>query len=155
MPLLRCLLFALVLAACNTPAAETQEAEEPMVEYLTSEATSSLGLPFSEAVRVGDILFLSGQIGNLPGSLDLAPGGIEAEARQTMDNIRRILEANGSSLDQVFKCTVMMADIAEWPAFNEVYVTYFQTNLPARSAFAASGLALGARVEVECLATVG
>ena len=149
------LLMALLLAACNPADLQPPEASPaPAVEYLTSEATAALGLPFSEAVRVGDLLFLSGQIGNLPGTLDLAPGGIEAEARQTMDNIRRILEENGSSLDHVFKCTVMMADIAEWPAFNEVYATYFQTHLPARSAFAASGLALGARVEVECLATV-
>jgi reactive intermediate/imine deaminase len=123
-------------------------------EYLVSEAAKELNLPFSEAVRVGDMLYLSGQLGNLPGSTELAPGGIEGEARQTMENIKAILERYGSSLDRVVKCTVMMADIAEWSAFNEVYVTYFPGPKPARSAFAASGLALGGKVEVECWASL-
>jgi reactive intermediate/imine deaminase len=124
-------------------------------EFLSSDATRSLSLPFSDAVRVGDVLYLSGQIGNLPGTLDLAPGGIRGEARQTLENIRSILVRNGSSLGRVVKCTVFLADIADWPAFNEVYVTYFRANPPARSALGAGGLALGARVEVECIALVG
>ena len=123
--------------------------------YLTSETTASMNLPFSDAVRVGHLLFLSGQIGNIPGTTDLAAGGIQGEARQTMENIRAVLEANGSSMDRVIKATVMLADIAEWPAFNEVYVTYFPGDKPARSAFAGSGLAFGARCEVEVIATVG
>ena len=129
----------------------------PSIEpvYLTSETTASMNLPFSDAVRVGNLLFLSGQIGMLPGTKNLAPGGIQGEARQTMENIRTVLEANGSSMDRVFKATVMLADIAEWPAFNEVYVTYFPGDKPARSAFAGSGLAFGARCEVEVIATVG
>lgn len=127
----------------------------PEAVYLTSETTASMNLPFSDAVRVGHLLFLSGQIGNIPGTTDLAPGGIQGEARQTMENIRTVLEANGSSMDRVIKATVMLADIAEWPAFNEVYVTYFPGEKPARSAFAGSGLAFGARCEVEVIATVG
>ena len=123
--------------------------------YMTSETTASMNLPFSDAVRVGHLLFLSGQIGNVSGTTELVPGGIKAEARQTMEKIKTILEANGSSLDRVVKATVMLADIAEWPAFNEVYVTYFPGNKPARSAFAGSGLAFGARCEVEVIATVG
>ncbi len=122
-------------------------------EYLVSDAAKELNLPFSEAVRVGDMLYLSGQLGILPGSTELAGGGIEGEARQTMDNIKAVLERYGSSMDRVVKCTVMMADIAEWSKFNEVYVTYFPGPKPARSAFAASGLALGAKVEVECWAS--
>jgi len=121
-------------------------------EYLTSEQTESLNLPFSDAVRAGGLLILSGQIGNVPGSLQLAPGGIKAEARQALENIKRILEANGSSMERIVKCTVMMADIAEWGTFNEVYVGYFPGHKPARSAFAASGLAANARVELECWA---
>lgn len=121
-------------------------------EYLTSEQTRSLGLPFSDAVRAGGLLILSGQLGNLPGSMQLAPGGIRAEARQALENVKRILEANGSGMDRVVKCTVMMADIAEWADFNEVYVSYFPDHKPARSAFGASGLAAGARVELECWA---
>ena len=121
-------------------------------EFLNSEESKSLALPFSEAVRVGDLMILSGQLGTLPGTTDLAPGGIQGQARQAMENVKSILQRNGSSMDQVVKCTVMMADISEWPAFNEVYVTYFPGPKPARSAFAASGLAFGAKVEVECWA---
>lgn len=112
------------------------------------------GLPFSAAVRVGDMLYLSGQMGIGP-DVKLVPGGIEAETRQTMENIKRVLEQHGSSLDRVVKCTVMMADMAEWPKMNAIYVSYFPKHLPARSAFGASGLALGGRVEIECMATVG
>jgi len=125
------------------------------VDYIQSETTRSMGLPFSDAVRVGNMLYLSGQIGNVPGEMTVVPGGIQAETRQVLANIKALLEANGSSMDRVVKCLVMMADIAEWPAMNEVYVDYFREPYPARSAFAGTGLALGARVEVECWAAVG
>ena len=75
-----------------------------------------------------------------------------AEAKQTMDNIRTSLEAHGLSLEDVVKCTVMLADMREWAAFNEIYKSYFTPPYPARSALGANGLALGARVEVECVA---
>lgn len=123
-------------------------------EYYPSAPLDGQPLPFSEAVRAGDTLYLAGQIGNLPGQRQLAPGGIGPEARQALENMRAILERHGASLDQVVKCTIFLADIKDWPAFNEVYVQYFKKNLPARSALAASGLALGARVEVECIAVV-
>lgn len=122
------------------------------VEYHPSAPLDGQPMPFSEAVRAGDTLYLAGQIGNVPGTRRLVPGGLGPEARQVMENIRAVLERHGASLDQVVKCTVFLADIKEWPAFNEVYVQYFKKNLPARSAFAASGLALGARVEVDCIA---
>lgn len=127
----------------------------PDVEYLATPEQQSLGLPFSEAVRVGDMLYLSGQIGTLPGTMTLVEGGIQAETRQTMENIKAVLERYGSSLDRVVKCTAMVDDMAEWPALNEVYVEYFPGPKPARSALGADGLALGARVEIECWATVG
>ena len=120
-----------------------------------SEQARSLNLPFSEAVRVGDMLYVSGQLGNLPGTLDLAPGGIEGEAQQAMENIQSILERYGSAMDQVVKCTVMIADINDWAEFNEVYVTFFPGPKPARSAFAVAGLGLNGRVEVECWASTG
>jgi 2-iminobutanoate/2-iminopropanoate deaminase len=126
------------------------------MEFLVSHAARSMGLPFSDAVRVGGVLYLSGQIGNLPGRMALVPGGIEPETRQMMDNIARVLNAAGVSFGDVFKCTVMLADMSEWATFNEVYVSYFKPDrLPARSAFAARALALGAAVEMECCAWAG
>lgn len=121
------------------------------VEYLTTE--SMKGLPFSEAVRVGNMVYLSGQIGR-DGSGKIVPGGIAAETRQTLENIRATLERYGSSLDHVVKVTVMLADMTEWAEMNKIYVTYFPKHLPARSAFGASGLAGGARVEIECIAVL-
>ena len=112
--------------------------------------------PFSPAVRVGNLILLAGQIGTTGADATgtLVPGGIEAETRQTMENIKTVLAAVGSSMDQVVKCTVMMADMAEWDRMNAVYRTYFAPGrLPARSALGANGLALGARVEIECFAT--
>jgi 2-iminobutanoate/2-iminopropanoate deaminase len=118
-------------------------------EFLPLEGGAKL--PFSAAVRVGTMLYLSGQIGT-DTTGRLVPGGIEAETRQTMENIKATVERGGSSMDRVVKCTAMLADMADWPAMNRVYVGYFSGNLPARSAFGASGLALGARVEIECWA---
>ncbi|MBW7933835.1 MAG: RidA family protein [Gemmatimonadaceae bacterium] len=112
--------------------------------------------PFSPAVRVGNLLYLAGQIGtDAAASGTVVPGGIAAETKQTLENIRRVLEATGSSMDRVVKCTVFMADMKEWDAMNAVYRTFFTApNFPARSAFGANGLALNARVEIECVATV-
>ena len=110
-------------------------------------------LPFSAAVRVGNMLYVSGQMGT-DESVKIVPGGIEAETRQTLANMKAILERHGSSLDRVVKCMVMMADMSEWPAMNAVYVQHFTNHLPARSAFGAAALALGGRVEIECMATV-
>ena len=121
------------------------------MEFINSPQATRL--PFSQAVRVGDVLYLSGALGNVPGTMDLVQGGMEAETRQMMANIASVLQANGLSFDDVFKCTVMMADMTQWSAFNKIYVTYFKPGrLPARSAFGANGLALGAAVEVECWA---
>jgi reactive intermediate/imine deaminase len=124
------------------------------LELSRSEETRRLGLPFADAAITGNLLWSAGQIGNRPGTLELVPGGIAAEARQAMENLRVVLEANGSDMAHVAKVTVFLADMADWPAFNAVYVTFFGDRLPARSAFAASGLALGARVELECVAVL-
>lgn len=123
-------------------------------QFLNSPRALQLDRPFSEAVRAGDFLFLSGQIGENPETGKLAEGGIEAEARQTLTNVKRTLESNGVALADVVKCTVFLADIAEWPAFNTVYREFFHKPFPARSALAASGLAMNARVELECIAYV-
>lgn len=133
------------------PSTAQSKPTPPQVEYLKADPASPA--PFSDAVRVGHMLYLTGQLGT-DGS-GLVSGGIKAETKQTMENIRRVLEQNGSSLDQVVKCTVMMADMSERSAMSEVYVTYFaKDRLPARSTFGVNGLALGARVEIECLATL-
>jgi 2-iminobutanoate/2-iminopropanoate deaminase len=125
------------------------------IEYFAvPEALAPLKLPFSEAVRVGSILFLSGAMG-IDDSGTLVPGGIEAETRQALANIRGVLERHGSSMDRVVKVTAMLADMGEWAAMNRVYVSAFPSNLPARSAFGASALALGGRIELECTAVVG
>jgi reactive intermediate/imine deaminase len=124
----------------------------PHVQHLNSPAFERLGLPFSEIVRVGDTLYLSGQMGTLPGTLQLAPGGVAAEAEQAMRNIQLALEAHGFSMSDVVKCTVMLADMADWPAFNAIYTRFFEKPYPARSAFGATGLALGGRLEIEAIA---
>lgn len=138
----------LFVVACQPPGQGV-----PDVAYIQMPGMEDLDLPFSAAVRLDDTLYVSGNIGNLPGTLDLAPGGIEAETRQTLDNIKAVLEHAGSSMDRVVKCTVFLADMAEWGAMNEVYRRYFE-NPPARSALGASGLALDARVEIECIAAI-
>lgn len=110
--------------------------------------------PFSRAVEYNGLLFLSGDVGLGPDG-KLVAGGIGPEARQTMENIKATLADHGLTMDAVVKCTVFLADISEWQAFNEIYAGYFKPErLPARSAFGASGLALGARVELECLAAL-
>lgn len=145
----------LTLAACILLGAEASAGEGDPVEHYSAASDSERQLPFSDAVRVGNLLFLSGKIGNVPGTMELAPGGIQGETRQTLENIKASLERAGSSLGEVVKCTVFLADISEWAAMNEVYVQYFPEDPPARSALGTSGLALGARTEIECIATVG
>ena len=140
--------IALLLSACDVTVDDTTD-----VEYLQTPGTEDLGLPFSAAVRVDNLLFLSGNLGNIPGTLNLAEGGIQGETRQTLENIKANLELFGSSMDKVVKCTVFLADMSEWGAMNEVYKTYF-VNPPARSALGANGLALGARTEIECIAVI-
>lgn len=126
------------------------------MEFINSPESKALKLPFSQAVRVSDVLYLSGALGNRPGTLELVPGGMAAEARQTMENIATVLGENGLGFADVFKCTVMLADMAKWAEFNKVYVGYFDPDrLPARSAFGTNGLALGAQVEMECCAYIG
>ncbi|MEJ0025356.1 MAG: Rid family detoxifying hydrolase [Rhizomicrobium sp.] len=124
-----------------------------MIEFINGAAAQAANLPFSQAVRAGGMLYLSGCIGNVPGKMALVPGGIEAESRQLMENIAAVLKEAGSDFDLLVKCTVYLADMAEWGAFNAVYVPYFKAGrFPARTAIGAHQLILGARVEMECVA---
>ncbi len=137
------------LCGCGSPDA----GPGPAASYYTAESNKQFNLPFSDVARVGNLLFLSGHLGAVPGTNSLVPGGIAAETRQALENIKRTLEANESSLDRVFKCTVMLADIGEFEPMSAVYRDYLP-HKPARSTFGTGGLALGARVEIECIATV-
>ncbi|GMQ82182.1 MAG: RidA family protein [Rhodothermia bacterium] len=143
------LLLIFVLGACQD-SEEYDDHDEFLIQY--PDQAESVG-PFSDAVRVGHMLYLSGNIGFAPGE-GLVEGGIQEETRQTLENISATLAKYGSSMNEVVKCTVMLADIGEWGAMNEVYTTFFSDHKPARSAFGASGLALNSRVEIECMATV-
>lgn len=108
------------------------------------------GRPFSLAVRAGDFVYVSGQMGTGPNGL--VPG-FDAQSRLAMDNIAAVLKGMNLSMDNVVKCTVMIADMGKWGDFNKIYTTYFKPDrLPARSAFGANGLALGGEIEVECMA---
>ena len=146
-PMILVAVFALSLSSVGVATAQ----EKQVIQM----PGSLEGLPFSTAVRVGDLLFLSGQVGVLPGGRGLVSGGIEAETRQTLENIKQALEYAGSSLDRVVKCTVFLADIADYGTMNAAYGSVFSKEPPARSTIAASGLALNARVEIECIALSG
>jgi 2-iminobutanoate/2-iminopropanoate deaminase len=145
-------LVVVLAAACGYPAPPPPAPQRPDPEFIN--LVEPWPYPFSSAVRTGNLIFLSGQIGTRieNGVPVLVAGGMEAEARQTLDNIKAIVERAGASMDKVVKCSVMLADMREWPAFNAIYATYFPGKKPARSAWGATGLALGARVEVECIA---
>lgn len=125
-------------------------AQDNKITYVQSEKFGNQTLPFSPAVIVGNIIYLSGQIGSADGVV--VPGGIIPETKQVMENIKKVLEQNGSSMDKIVKCTCMLADISEWDKMNSEYVKYFPAHKPARSALGANGLAKGARVEIECIA---
>ena len=108
--------------------------------------------PFSDIVQVGNLYFLSGQVGMDHKSRKLVEGGIEAETRQCLENIKAVLEKHDMSMDNVVKCTVILADIEDFKTFNEIYKSYFPKK-PARTTFAAKGLAVNAKIEIDCIAS--
>jgi 2-iminobutanoate/2-iminopropanoate deaminase len=144
--------LAAVAPLASTNAQNTKETENGVTWHTPYGKPTR---PFSPAVQVGNLLFLAGQIGSSADAQGgLVPGGIGPETKQTMQNIKDTLEKLGSSLDRVVKCTVFLADMKEWPAMNEVYATFFPKHFPARSAMGVNGLALNARVEIECIAAM-
>ena len=146
-------IVAIAIGALMMTTSATAAPSSPAVEHLTRPSHNGQALPFSSAVRVGDVLYLSGQMGlREDGSL---PDGMEGQTRQALENIRSVLRSGGLDLRDVFHCTVMLADMKQWADFNKVYLEYFHDPLPARSAFGANGLALGGLVELECQAYAG
>jgi enamine deaminase RidA (YjgF/YER057c/UK114 family) len=146
---------AVLFAACSSakptgaPSPAPAQSGKPSVlpEFVVPSAGNS---PFSGVVRVGNLLFVAGQIG-----VDSAKAGVAGETASALIHIRDLLRQSGSSLDRVAKCTVMLADMKDWAAMNEAYIKFFAPNKrPARSSFGTTGLALGARLEIECIATV-
>ena len=142
----------IVLALLLMLAAGCATSTQP--EYFTLPERRALNLPYSDAVRAGDLLFLAGTVGADPATRKLVAGGVEAETRQALDNISANLRAHGSSMDRVVKCTVFLADIGDFERMNGVYREYFPANKPARTTVGVAALPLGARVEIECIAIV-
>jgi 2-iminobutanoate/2-iminopropanoate deaminase len=148
---LAALLAGAALASCG-PRSTADGRSIAAAEYVPMAGRSDL--PFSALVRAGPMLYLSGQLGT-DSAGHLVAGGIGPETVQALTNIRALLEANGSGMDRVVKCTAMLADMAEWGAMNQEYVRFFPSHRPARSAFGTTGLALSARIELECTALAG
>ena len=148
---MKVILAAAMLIASSAVAAPPAR---PAIEHLVTPPVNGQALPFSDAVRVGDTLYLSGQLGNTAdGKL---PEGIEAQTKQALDNIGAVLKRAGLRYEDVFHCTAMLSDMANWPAMNKVYATYFpEGKRPARSSFGATGLARGGLIEIECQAYAG
>ena len=151
------ILFISIITLCQffgcTQDSTYNEKDLKKVEYLQSESHKKSDAPYSQAVRVGDMLYLSGVIGSKPGEPGLVAGGIKPETRQAMENVKTLLETYGSSLDEVVKCMCMLGDIADYSDMNEVYKKFFPENRPARSTFAVD-LPIGAKIEIECMAKV-
>ena len=148
------LITAITTGVLIMSSAADAASSRPAIEHYGRPMLNGEPLPFSDAVRVGDVLYLSGQLGI--GADGKLPDGIEAQTKQALENVGAVLKRAGLGYGDVFHCTAMLKDMADWPAMNKVYVTYFpEGKRPARSAFGASGLALGALIELECQAYAG
>lgn len=146
--------FLLIATGALLMTSPANAKDRPAVEHFGNPAMNGQPLPFSRAVRVGDVLYLSGAIGRGPDGKP--PEGIEAQTKATLDDIGETLKLAGLGFGDIFHCTAFLADMKDWPAFNSVYVTYFPAGkMPARSAFGVNGLALGAKLELECQAYAG
>ncbi len=153
--LILCFLIISIIS-CTTPQKTEVEKtiiEKTEIEFLESNIERRKKAPFSEAVRIGDILFLTGQVGFNNDSLRIAQGGIKAETTQALENIKAVLEANGSDMEHVAKCTVILTDVNDFAAFNEVFRQYFPKNKPARTTFVAE-LVIDAKIEIDVTAAI-
>ena len=149
--ILSIIVISLIFYSC-VKVKDTHSEVDNNIVFINSQSNIDSGYPFSEATIVNGIIYLSGEIGTLPDG-NLISGGIIQETRQTLTNIKNKLEKIGGSMDDIFKCTCMLSDIKDWPLMSQEYKKFFNPDkLPARSAFAGSGLALGAKLEIECMA---
>ena len=138
--------FALLLGAAPL-AAQERQAVRP-------EGSATRG-PYTPGIRHGNLVWASGHLGTLPGGRGLAPGGIQAETRQALENLDRVFQAAGTSISRAVKCTVFLTDMADFAAMNETYITFFPNDPPARTTVAVVALPLpGAKVEIECVAAI-
>jgi 2-iminobutanoate/2-iminopropanoate deaminase len=144
-------LLALVLAGCSIQASGGAAARH---RQAISPPGATRIASYASAVRTGDLVFFSGVIGTIPGTRDLAPGGVQGELRQSFTNLTEIMNAAGIARGDIVKCTVFLADIAEFDAMNQVYTAFFGEDPPARSTVGVAGLPLGALVEIECIGAV-
>lgn len=143
------LYFIITLALVSVTPLKAQE--KSSIVFHASHEEKKQSAPYSDAVSVGNLFFLAGQIGMDQSTRTMVPGGIKAETEQVIKNIAAVLEYHGMGLDRVVKCTVILSNIDDFAAFNEVYSQYF-TKKPARTTFAASGLAANAMIEIEVVA---
>ena len=119
----------------------------------TEKAPEAIG-PYSQAIRANGFIFAAGQTGLDPSTMELVAGGVEAQARQVLTNLKHVLEAAGTGMDRVVKTTVFLTDMANFAAMNAVYMEFFPENPPARSTVAVAGLPKGGLVEIEAVALV-
>ena len=117
----------------------------------TAKAPAAIG-PYSQGMEAGNLVFTSGQLGLVPETGEFAPGGAAEQAKQSLENVKAVLEAAGSSMDKVVKTTVLLKDINDFAAVNAVYATFFGSEPPARSAFEVANLPKGGLVEIEAIA---
>ncbi|MCI4671587.1 MAG: Rid family detoxifying hydrolase [Bacteroidia bacterium] len=154
MQILKFLLISSLFLLLSCQQTAVNQDKPTKVEYFAPPSSGAEKIPYSEVVKAGNTLYLAGKIGRKPGEPEVVPGGIEAETRQSLENIQVILSKHGATMDDVVKCTVFLTDINEWGRMNEVYKTFFEEHFPARSAVGVDALAKGARVEIECIAVL-
>lgn len=123
-------------------------------EIISSPNIPQVKAPYSPGVKTGNLVFTAGQLGLDPETKQLVAGGIEAETRQALENLKNILEAAGSSLDNVIKTTIFVRDLADFAQLNAIYAEYFTANYPARTTVQAAALPLGAAVEIEAVGVI-
>jgi len=150
-------LIIIVFSSCSIELfrsnTEIKEKNNGSIEFFTSHESEKLGFPFSDATIVDNVIYVSGQVGNFPGTTKLISGGIGPETTQALNNIKSILDQAGSSSKNIFKCLCMLSDINDYAEMNNAYRMFFnEREKPSRSTFAGSGLALEAKIEIECWA---